>query len=202
MRSWHAEERSAQLRSQSWQKKILNPATPRAPAVESNPQPEVIGLSPPPEFSVDVSLKKIHAMLVLDRSSSMLRACPFLLSAAIRFSRLFVDGRDSLGVIEYGDVPDLTLPMTDHFKEDVASRISKIRCGGDTNTGGALELAQWELARLDDSDAVNTVILFTDGQPNVLNLNWPIRPRVICKGPQPTGDVPGVLTWGMEFPSS
>ncbi len=90
-------------------------------------------------------------------------ACRFLRGAAIRFSRMFVNERDSLGIVSFSDVAELSLPLMDHFEADASDRISHLRCDGNTNTGEALEMAQRELAQHADPEAINAVILFTDG---------------------------------------
>jgi len=127
-------------------------------------------------FTAEAALRKIHAVLVLDRSGSMLNndACRALRAAATRFSRMFVDGRDSLGIVSFSDTAELTFPMANHFAADAPDRIDQLKCNGNTNTGEALEMAQRELAQNDDPEAVNAVILFTDGRPNMLSANWPV----------------------------
>jgi hypothetical protein len=100
-----------------------------------------------------------------------------------RFSRLFAAGRDSVGIIAYGLAVEPTLPLTDRFQTEAPDRISKLQCFGATNTGEALEAAQKELAEHEDPEAINAVILFTDGVPNVLTANWPVKaPMKGCRG--------------------
>jgi von Willebrand factor type A domain len=86
-----------------------------------------------------------------------------------------VDGRDSIGAVTYGFTVELTLPLTDHFQPDAADRISKIKCGGSTNTAEALEVARQELLRANDPEAINVVILFTDGGSGTISANWTLR---------------------------
>jgi Mg-chelatase subunit ChlD len=147
-------------------------------------------------FSADVSLRKIHAILVLDRSGSMNNndACRFLRAAATRFSQMFVDGRDWLGVISFSDTAELTLPLTDHFQPDAPDRISKIACQGNTNTGAALQMAQLELVKREDPEAIDAVILFTDGKPNVLAASWPVKMGgVLCAEARGAKELPAML---------
>jgi len=126
-------------------------------------------------FSSGVALRKIHVMIVLDRSGSMGPACPLLLAAAGRFSRLFADGRDWVGVVSYGGSVQVPLPLTDHFFDEASKSLSEIRCSGSTNTSEALETAQLELRKHDDPEAINAVVLFTDGRPNSMSANWPVK---------------------------
>lgn len=152
---------------------------------ESNPPPEpapdvalLIVPQPAPlpkaKFFSEVDLKKVHAVLVLDRSASMGPACDFLKASAIRFVDLFVEGRDSIAIIDFGLSVDIMLPMTERFQATAQQRISGMPCIGATNTGAALEAAYAELAKHEDPDAVNAAVLFTDDVPNVLSANWPV----------------------------
>jgi hypothetical protein len=149
------------------------PAIPSRRADSPTPSLEESGGA---EFIANAGLRKIHAVLVLDRSASMNNndACRFLRGAAIRFSRMFVNERDSLGIVSFSDVAELSLPLMDHFEADASDRISHLRCSGNTNTGEALEMAQRELAQHADPEAINAVILFTDGRPNMLSAIWPV----------------------------
>jgi hypothetical protein len=177
---------------------------PPTPAIQTAPAEE---LHPDVTFSTNVGLRKIHAVLILDRSGSMFGSCDFMRGAARRFSRLFTDQRDSIGVISYSENVQLLVPLTDHFQPDAADRISKITCQGSTNTAEALEVAHQELARLDDPEATNVLILFTDGGANALSANWQLkdpaekscggrscaRPPACVAEVQQGGGVPAVL---------
>ena len=158
---------------------------------------------PPPavKFIAGVNLRKIHAVLVLDRSTSMRQSCEFLKASAIRFTTLFIEGRDSVAIIYYGLSVDTLLPLADQFQSDAKDRISKMQCAGATNTGGALEAAQAELAAHKDSEAVDAVILFTDGVPNVLTANWPVEPTPRSCNEASNGLVAATLmpTFSYEF---
>jgi hypothetical protein len=168
------------------------------------PPPSVSPSTPSPDlprgfpFTAGVSLRKIHAVLVLDRSSSMNNrdSCRFLRAAATRFANMFVDGRDWLGVVSFSDNAELILSLTDHFQSDAGDRISKIACAGNTNTGAALEMARQELVLHEDPEAMNAVILFTDGQPNMLTAKWPLRKiasDAICSEARGIEELPATL---------
>lgn len=147
---------------------------------------------PPSDFTAGVTLHKIHVVLVLDRSSSMgdVGACDFMKSAASRFVKLFSDNRDSVGIISFGpdlqhahDAVQLNFPLSNHFGAGAPDTISKISCSGLTNTGDALEVAEQELQRDRDREAINSVILFTDGPPNGFTAKWaPTSNNTKCFG--------------------
>lgn len=151
-------------------------------------------------FSTGTALRKIHAVLVLDRSGSMTvrDSCDFMKAAATGFSRLFVDGRDWLGVVSFGQTVQTILPLTDYFKADAPNRISAINCFGGTNTGEALEIAQQELDRHQDPEAINAVILFTDGLPNELTAKWSVTDPRRCAEAQ-SGEVAASLSVQSEM---
>lgn len=168
---------------------------PSAPAAAPAPSPIPEELQSAAKFSADVALRKIHAVLVLQRSGSMMNTCQFMLAAATRFSRLFAEGRDSLGVISYGSTVQLRMPLTDHFFMDAPNRISQIECFGSTNTGEALEIAQQQLARHEDPEALNAVILITNGRLRAMTAEWPIqaRPADECSNPTDRCTAPPVV---------
>ena len=171
----------------------LQPDTSAAPRATGAVAPEVT-------FSMDAGLRKMHAMLVLDQSKSLnFGACGYMTAAAERFSRLFVGGRDSMGVITFGGGVHLKLPLTDKFLPDAPQTISTIKCAGVTNTGEALEVAQEELARHEDPEAMNVVVLFTDGLPETLAAKLPVKPGQ-CLGPR-GGELPALIEASIPVPS-
>jgi hypothetical protein len=126
-------------------------------------------------FSAGVSLRKMHAVLVIDhsRNPNFFPGCGLVNPAAIRFSRLFVEGRDSLGVVSFGINASLVLPLTDHFGNTIDASVAKIPCQGlGANLGAALDAAQKELVRHADPDAINAVVLITASQPDALSATW------------------------------
>ena len=159
----------------------VQPDTPVVPVQYSGGAEAV---HPEVTFSMDAALRKMHAVLVLDQSSSMIwgGSCDYMKAAAARFSQLFVEGRDSVSVISFGGGVHVLLPLTDQFLQDAPQSISTLQCNGVTNTGEALEIAQEELARHEDPDAMKTVVLFTDGQPTALVASLPVKPGQ-CLGP-------------------
>jgi hypothetical protein len=100
-------------------------------------------------------------------------------AAAIRFARLFVPERDSLGVVSFGATVQ-QLPLRQDFLGSVPEYLSGIKCFGATNTSEAVEAARAELARGNDPEAVDAIILLTDGLPNVITSDWPVDARQSC----------------------
>src|SRR5262249_55421847 len=145
-----AVQRSAEAFKRMLVEDAILPETP-APITA---QPMV---SSPITFTAEVALKKVHAILVLDRSGSFAatHTCELMKAAATRFARLFVPGRDSLGVVSFGATVQ-SLPLAADFFERVPDYIDGLSCVGGTNTSEAVEVARQELTRSYDSDAVNT----------------------------------------------
>jgi hypothetical protein len=183
------EEALAAVRSED----AVQPDTSAVPRAAGAVSPEVT-------FAIEAGLRKMHAMLVLDQSNSLnFGACGYMTAAAQRFSRLFVEGRDSIGVISFGGGVHLKLPLTNNFLPDAPQTISTIKCAGVTNTGEALEVAQAELARHEDPEAMNVVVLFTDGLPETLAAKLPVKPGQ-CLGPR-GGELPALIEASFPIPS-
>jgi Flp pilus assembly protein TadG len=115
--------------------------------------------------------KSANVMLVLDRSYSMVEAgvCSTLVASAQNFVNNFVDGRDTLGLVTFQVTANNDYTLSSTFKSgspSLNSVLSTLACTGYTNTDEALHLAYTKLSGLDQPDALNVIVLFTDGQPD------------------------------------
>src|SRR5207249_3798537 len=55
-------------------------------------------------------------------------------------------------------------------------KIAALVCGGNTGSAQAIWQAyQWLKNNVDAAGAINAMVFFTDGQPNGLTANWPIK---------------------------
>ncbi len=152
------------------------PPEPRK-ELETRSDADLEPVGPPTFYNTGIALRKIHAVLVLDRSGSMRTGdvCRFMRAAATNFVKLFADGRDSIAVVSYSTTAKTVLPMTERFLADGPGEIAKIECESSTNTAGALAEAAALLAANDDPEAINAVILFTDGQADSIAAEWPLK---------------------------
>jgi hypothetical protein len=111
----------------------------------------------------------------------MRQSIRYLRNAAIDFVNEFSEGRDRLGLVVFGASAIVAFPPHDPAYADaslgpdsrfktahpsIADLIASIQAGSNTGTAEALTLAYSELAANPVPDALNTIVLFTDGLPN------------------------------------
>jgi hypothetical protein len=125
--------------------------------------------------------KPLRLILVVDRSSSMRPSMPYLRTAAIDFVNAFDESRDRLGLVVFGASAIIAYPPRDPTHPDVApapdgrfktsksgvaALIGSIQPGSNTGTAEALWLAYRQLTSNPVPNALNAIVLFTDGLPN------------------------------------
>jgi len=146
------------------------------------------------------SRRGLVLMLVLDTSSSMNTAttptaCQAMVTAAQNFLTL-LSPYDEVGLVTF----DLTATMKDSpttSRTQVDADIAAITCGSNTNTISALELAYEQIKKAGLPLALNSIILFTDGSPNGITANFPVRAVVDSRhGPALASPAPPVQSSG------
>lgn len=131
--------------------------------------------------SAQSSRRNTYVVLVLDRSGSMgssgSNACPTMQADSINFVNMFTENFDTLALVTYsttaGPNPDFGPSQT--FKTGMASTINSLKCTGGTNMGQALHAAFNSIKANGLVSGLNVVVLFTDGQPNGLTADFPVR---------------------------
>jgi hypothetical protein len=128
---------------------------------------------------------------VLDVSSSMGNgpgsSCAAMVSAAGNFVTLF-SPFDQIGLVTFDYTAHLLDPPTDPIAT-VESNIAGITCGNNTNTISALEVAYQQIKSVGKPLALNTIVLFTDGSPNGVTANFPVRTQIDSRwGPDENND--------------
>ncbi|MDX2151947.1 MAG: vWA domain-containing protein [Bryobacteraceae bacterium] len=123
--------------------------------------------------------RNVNLMLVLDRSGSMAGTpCTDMKAAAKSFLGYFSAGRDKIGLLTFaGDYNVVAKPSAD-FKTTLPALIDAIVCSGSTGSAQALHWAYEELKDMDEPLTLNTIVFFTDGQPNGVSGNYMIRKHV------------------------
>lgn len=126
------------------------------------------------------SRRDVNLMLVLDRSSSMNSggACAAMKDASTYFVNMFAEGRDRLGLITFGEAYYKGFAPSMNFKTGSSSlpvRISQISCSGNTSTAMGLWQAYQEIVTISEPGALNLLVLFTDGYPNGVTADYPIK---------------------------
>ncbi len=120
--------------------------------------------------------RNVNLMLILDRSGSMDgQPCTDMKNAAKSFLNYFAAGRDKLGLLTFaGDYSVVVRPTTD-FKTLIPAQIDAISCSGSTGSAQALHWAYKEIKDLNEPLTLNTLVFFTDGQPNGVTGYFQIR---------------------------
>lgn len=157
--------------------------------------------------------RNLVLMMVLDKSASMgsrfteggtlpatagpnVSACEGMVFAAGQMPDFF-SPYDHLGMVSYHDTAFVDFPATSGFKGAGAGglkqKIGQLACGNsnNTNTTAGLEAAYQEIQRIDQKQALNVILLFTDGVPNGVNASFPLRTAVDTRlGPAEAESVP------------
>ena len=150
-------------------------------------------------------------MLVLDKSSSMGSgagsSCEAMKSAAENFLTYF-SPYDYLGMISFNSTASLDYaPSQSYGNGSLNTAIASISCGSNTNTTAALELAYQQIKTMNLPLAENTIVLFTDGSPNGINADFPLRtsldtPRwgpALSGSNPPAAGTPSGTKWGYSY---
>lgn len=119
-------------------------------------------------------------ILVLDTSTSMnagspVTACSAMKSAAQQFITNF-SPYDTIGVVQFGYTASiLYAPSTSFGDGTLNTALGNITCNDNTNTTSGLWLAYEQIKSVGLPLAYNSIVLFTDGSPNGISANFPIR---------------------------
>lgn len=118
----------------------------------------VMGEGEAEEESFDVDV-----MLVLDTSVSM---CRRKINDAKAVAKLFIDemnNHDQSGLVSFASRAYLRQKLTfDHVR--TKSAVNSLNCGGGSNMGDGIDLAQHEIDLNGRNDAIHVMILLTDGR--------------------------------------
>ncbi|MFN7997531.1 MAG: vWA domain-containing protein, partial [Bryobacteraceae bacterium] len=126
------------------------------------------------------SRRDVAMIVVIDRSSSMDNAgvCDTMIAAAQNFVGQFANGRDMIGLVSFMDGTNLTFAPTQYFRSNSPSLptvLGQLQCYGDTGTAEALYQAHAQLTALNQPGALNLILFFTDGHPNGVYANFPVK---------------------------
>ena len=151
--------------------------------------------------------KNLVMEVVLDKSSSMgsritsagtmptsitstTTSCEAMVYSTGQFTGYF-SPYDKLGEISFDATAyDDYTASTNYWNNSngINSKIANITCGSNTNTTAALYKAYQDIKAINEPMAQNVIVLFTDGVPNAVNANFPIRTSVDSRyGPATSG---------------
>jgi hypothetical protein len=123
--------------------------------------------------------------MVVDRSGSlkMSVSCEALIASATAFVDQFARGRGKLGLVTFATSTYVNFPIANNFqvaKPNVATMLSKMQCAGSTSTAQALWTGYQQLVGLNEPEARNVLLFFTDGQPTGVTFDMPIANSSPC----------------------
>jgi hypothetical protein len=138
-----------------------------------------------PASAAKAPRKAVNVVLVVDRSGSLSvsGSCAALSVSALDFANQFTPGRDKVGVVTFATTTYVDLPITSAFQTanpNIAGVLSNITCSGSTSSAQALWAGYQQLVGLNQTDAVNVILFFTDGNPSGATFDMPVASSSRC----------------------
>jgi hypothetical protein len=129
--------------------------------------------------------KGVNVVLVVDRSGSLLitNSCEALKEAAVSFVNRFTPGRDNVGLVTFATSTYVNFPIASTFQAanpNIATILTNIHCAGSTSTAQGLWTGYQQLLGLNQPDAVNVILFFTDGMPTGVTFDMPVAGSSPC----------------------
>lgn len=150
--------------------------------------------------------RDVNVVVVLDRSASLksVGAWDDVQAAAMEFVEKFDNNRDRVGLVTFGTGANVDYPLSTGFKTaNVVKNLiltQTVPNSAYTNSSTGLWLAYSELLRINDPNALNAIVFFTDGQPSAFSAQFKVRP-ITAGGSNPrclTGNEEGTLGAGQD----
>ena len=125
--------------------------------------------------------RDVNIVVVIDRSSSLSSAGAWddVQNAAVTFIEQFDNNRDRVGIVSFGTSANVDYPLSNGFKtNDIAKNLilsQVIPNSAGTNWPTGMWLAYSELLRVNDPNALNSIVFFTDGQPSAFSASFKMK---------------------------
>jgi Flp pilus assembly protein TadG len=154
--------------------------------------------------SATVTRRDVNIVLVVDRSGSLSCAtgscsCPAVIQAATNFVNKFANGSDNVGLVTFASSTSDDFPIANNFlgasgtlpapSQTVPTILGNITCAGSTSSPMALWYAYDQLVGLNQPNALNVILFFTDGTPTGVNVNMPLLSASGCSAAHASGTV-------------
>jgi Flp pilus assembly protein TadG len=154
--------------------------------------------------------RDVNVAVVIDRSGSLQTSgsCAPLKAAAVSFVNKFANGRDNLSLVTFASSSRADFPIANDFQTaptNVPTILNNLVCNGGTSSALGLNIGYQQLVTLNQPNALNVVLFFTDGQPTAFTAAFPIKATSSCTLKTPkTGvlTVGGVNPWGLMDPNA
>ncbi len=133
-----------------------------------------------------VTRKGVNIVLVVDRSGSLKASgsCGPLIAATTNFVNQFTPYVDKIGLVTFASSTYVNFPISTTFQTadpNIDDMLSGIQCAGSTSSAQALWAGYQQLIALDEPDAFNAIVFFTDGDPTGVTFDMPIANSSGCR---------------------
>jgi len=141
-------------------------------------------------------LRFVNLMIVVDRSGSVdrtgsgVQTNPQIIEGDLNqfvgnsATSIFVNGRDVVGLVSFGGNYYLDFAPTTNFQTaspNISTKINNIFFDNNsTNTGEGLYQAWYQLAQLNQTGALNVILLITDGRPSAFTGSFAVAAGSHC----------------------
>jgi hypothetical protein len=144
----------------------------------------------PPAAATPKTRKPVNVVMVVDRSGSLESSgsCKPLIAAATAFVEQFARGQGKLGLVTFATSTYVNFPIANNFQvaqPNVATILNNMKCAGSTSTAQALWTGYQQLVGLNEPNALNIILFFTDGQPTGVTFDMPIAKTSSCSAYTP-----------------
>lgn len=131
--------------------------------------------------TAQVTRRDTNVMMVLDRSGSLANSgsCTPMKASASAFVDQFALGVDNVGLVTFAAASNVDVAASTSFTS-VKTTINQITCVGGTNSSQGLWQGYTELVRLNQPNALNVILFFTDGNPSHATLTNNISGSSAC----------------------
>jgi hypothetical protein len=135
--------------------------------------------------SATVTRRDVNIVMVVDRSNSLQvsGSCGAVIQAATNFVNKFSNGSDNVGLVTFASSTNADFPIANNFlaasstlpapAQTVPQLLGNISCLGSTSSAMALWTGYDQLVGLNQPNALNVILFFTDGIPTGVNVNMP-----------------------------
>lgn len=110
--------------------------------------------------------------------SSTTGSCDAMVYAASQFLDYF-SSYDYIGAVTFSSSAQVVYAPSNNFKRSDGAGLNAVlrnlNCSGGTNTAPSINLAWNAIRNVGLKLAMNEILLFTDGMPNLITGNWPVR---------------------------